>query len=85
VLRTIPSQTIGANPIGFYLGHQESVTPAGHFEVRLPKAGGTNEVPGDYLFRDHGSFGNTDGLWGILRVVEPTPPVSGGGGKGKKK
>jgi len=25
-------------------------------------------VSGDYLFRDQGSFGNTEGLWGILRV-----------------
>jgi hypothetical protein len=70
----VPSQTIGENHIGFYLGHQESVTPAGHFDVVLPSAGGTGGtggagVPGDYLFRDHGSFGNTDGLWGILRVT----------------
>jgi hypothetical protein len=64
----VPSQTIGDNPIGFYLGHQESVTPAGHFDIVLPSAG--NGVARDYLFRDHGSFGNTDGLWGILRVEE---------------
>jgi hypothetical protein len=66
----VPSQTIGENPIGFYLGHQESITPGAHYEVRLPAAGGANGVAGDYLFRDHGSFGNTDGLWGILRVEE---------------
>ena len=68
----VPSQTIGENPIGgLYLGHQESLTPAAHFDIFLPKAGGANSVPGDYLYRDHGSFGNTDGLWGILRVGGP--------------
>jgi hypothetical protein len=79
----VPSQTIGDNPIGFYLGGQESVQPSGHFDIVLPSAGGANAVPGDYLFRDHGSFGNTDGLWGIFRVEAPAPLSSGG--KGKKK
>jgi hypothetical protein len=64
----VPSQTIGNNPDAMYLGHQESVTPAAHFDIVLPSAGGTGGE-GDYLFRDHGSFGNTDGLWGILRVA----------------
>jgi hypothetical protein len=31
-------------------------------------AGGANQVPGDYLFRDQASFGNLQGLGGILRV-----------------
>jgi hypothetical protein len=78
VAGTVPSQTIGNNTNGMYLGHQESVTPAAHFDIVLPSAGGSNGVIGDYLFRDHGSFGNTDGLWGILRVAaapEPGAPV----------
>jgi hypothetical protein len=69
------STNIGVNPIGSYTGAQESVVPTGHFEVVLPGdgiahggAGGVNKVGGDYLFRDQGSFGNTEGLWGILRV-----------------
>jgi hypothetical protein len=62
------SQTIGFNPIGFYLGGQESVTPYAHFDVVLDNAGGENGVTGDYLFRDQASFGNTDGIWGIMRV-----------------
>jgi hypothetical protein len=69
----VPSQTIGDNSDAMYLGHQESVTPAAHFDIVLPSAGGTNGVLGDYLFRDHGSFGNTDGLWGILRVAATLP------------
>jgi len=92
------SRAIGVNPIGMYLGAQESVLPAGHFTVVLPGAGspnggagGVGQVTGDYLFRDQGSFGNTQGLWGILRVA-PTGESTGGtiggstgGGKGKKK
>jgi hypothetical protein len=69
------SRAIGVNPIGMYLGAQESVLPTAHFDVILPGsgsaiggAGGVGRVPGDYLFRDQGSFGNTSGLWGILRV-----------------
>jgi hypothetical protein len=72
----IGSRAIGVNPIGMYLGSQESVLPAAHFDIVLPGAGlgptggagGVNQVAGDYLFRDQGSFGNTMGLWGILRV-----------------
>ncbi|MBF8257882.1 MAG: hypothetical protein HW377_256, partial [Actinobacteria bacterium] len=70
------SHAIGVNPIGMYLGAQESVLPGAHFDIVLPGAGlgptggagGVGQVPGDYLFRDQGSFGNTEGLWGILRV-----------------
>ena len=72
----IGSRAIGVNPIGKYLGAQESILPAAHFDIVLPGdglgptggAGGVHKVPGDYLFRDQGSFGNTQGLWGILRV-----------------
>jgi hypothetical protein len=39
-----------------------------HFELLLPSAGGSNAIPGDYLFRDVGSFGNTGGVWNLLRV-----------------
>ncbi len=66
----VPSQTIGDNPIGMYLGHQESVTPGAHFDVVLMNgAGGAANIDGDFLFHDQGSFGLTSGLWGILRVV----------------
>jgi hypothetical protein len=64
----VGSTTIGLNPIGFYMGGQESIWPANHYDVVLPSAGGGNSVTGDYLFRDVASFGNASGLWGILRV-----------------
>jgi hypothetical protein len=70
------SRAIGVNPIGKYLGGQESILPGAHFDIVLPGAGlgptggagGVGKVPGDYLFRTQDSFGNTEGLWGILRV-----------------
>ena len=62
------SRDIGQSPISFYLGAQEQVTPYAHFDLVLPSAGGTGAIPGDYLFRDVGSFGNLGGLWNIVRV-----------------
>jgi hypothetical protein len=71
----VGSTHIGVNPIGMYLGAQDSVLPGSHYDIVLPGdgiahggAGGAGKVPGDYLFRDQGAFGNTQGLWGILRV-----------------
>ena len=69
----VGSRSIGDNPMGFAQGAQESITPLSHFTYRFPSAGGANKVPGDYLFRDNGSFGNASGLWGILRV-DPAAP-----------
>ena len=67
-LDSVASRAIGTNPMGMWLGGQESVQPLAHFEVRLPSAGGAGAIPGDYLFVDQASFGRTSGLWGILRV-----------------
>ncbi|MBI5905087.1 MAG: hypothetical protein HZB86_06000 [Deltaproteobacteria bacterium] len=64
----VGSRAIGNNPQGFAQGGQESWTPMSHFDIVLPSAGGGNDRPGDYLFRDQASFGSASGLWGILRV-----------------
>jgi hypothetical protein len=72
----VGSQAIGDNPIGISLGHQESLNGSTHFEVRLPSAGGTNAVPGDYLIRDQSSFGNLSGLWSIMRVESAPAAVA---------
>jgi len=64
----VGSRNIGVSPYDFYEGANESNTPAAHFTWQMPSAGGGNAVPGDYLFRDNGGFGNTSGVWGILRV-----------------
>ncbi len=64
----VGSVRIGANPMAMYLGGQENVLPAAHWSFVFPSAGGVNAIPGDYLYRDVGSFGNLSGFWGILRV-----------------
>jgi len=65
---TLGSRAIGESPLSFYLGAQDQVVPMAHFELFLPSAGGSSAVPGDYLFRDVGSFGVTGGVWSLLRV-----------------
>jgi len=70
----VASQALGLNPIAFYRNGQEGLLPYTHYEILLPSAGGINAVPGDYLFRDYESLGNTDGQWGILRVQRGTWP-----------
>jgi hypothetical protein len=67
---SVGSRDIGQSPISFYLGAQDQVIPYSHFDLVLPSAGGTGQIPGDYLFRDVGSFGNLGGLWNIVRVTE---------------
>ncbi len=67
----VGSRAIGPNPLSMYLGGQDSVLPAGHFDIVASSAGGQNGVTGDYLYKDQASFGNLGGLWGVLRVRKP--------------
>jgi hypothetical protein len=64
----VGSKNLGHNPVGFGQGGIDAWFPGAHYEVVAPSAGGTNAIPGDYLFRDHMGLGNAQGLWGILRV-----------------
>ncbi|MCK9988263.1 MAG: manganese oxidase [Azoarcus sp.] len=64
----VGSTRILFNPLGMFLGGQESILPAAHFTFNLASAGGANAVPGDYLYRDFESLGNLGGRWGIVRV-----------------
>ena len=50
------------------MGGQESVTPMAHFDLVFPRAGGDKKIAGDYLLRDHGGFGVTNGVWSVIRV-----------------
>ncbi len=60
----------------WWVGSQEGIGAGSHFDFVPRKTGGKFAVTGDYLFRDIGSFGNYQGLWGILRFEMP-PPVVG--------
>ncbi|HLM56955.1 MAG TPA: hypothetical protein VK422_12630, partial [Pyrinomonadaceae bacterium] len=65
------STVLGQNPLSEWKGSQYGVGPGSHFDV-LPKygAGGKFARPGDYLYRDQGSFPFDGGLWGIFRVEQ---------------
>jgi hypothetical protein len=63
----------GHNDVSQWVGSQEGFGPTSHFDYLIPGAGGRTglgggSTTGDYLFRDQGSFGNFNGLWGLLRV-----------------
>ncbi len=60
----------------WWVGSQEGIGAGSHHDFVPRKTGGKFAVTGDYLFRDIGSFGNYQGLWGILRFELP-PPVVG--------
>jgi hypothetical protein len=63
------SQRLGSNPLSEWKGTQGGHGPSNHFDVLLKNgAGGIFRVTGDYLYRDHGSFGFDGGMWGIFRV-----------------
>jgi hypothetical protein len=64
----VGSTRIGFNPLGMFLGGQESVLAGSHFTFNMASAGGANAIPGDYLYWDQQSFGNLFGRWGIVRV-----------------
>jgi len=64
----VGSRAIGDSKLSFHLGAQDQVIPGAHFELFLQSAGGSDAVPGDYLFRDIGGFGVTGGVWSLLRV-----------------
>ena len=65
-----PSKCIGENALAMYLGGQESLTPMAHFDLIFPRAGGKHGVKEDYLWRDHGGFGITNGLWALIRIED---------------
>jgi len=65
---SIPSQALGLNPLGKYMGGEEGMGHVyGHWPI-LFQAGGTGAVAGDYLFRDYTPSGNRNGMFGILRA-----------------
>jgi hypothetical protein len=67
---TVPSQSIGDNPVSEVFGAQAGHGPSNHFDMILSGgAGGEYGVQGDYLFRDQASIHFDAGVWGILRVT----------------
>jgi hypothetical protein len=80
----VPSNALGLNKQAKYMGGEEGM---GHVFAHWPilfDAGGTDAVPGDYLYRDYAPNGNRNGMFGILRVTGGTAanmadqPAAGG-------
>lgn len=62
------------NSLSEIIGTQEGHGPTGHWDIiPLHGAGGSFGIAGDYLYRDHASFGLDSGLWGVFRVLGGQP------------
>ncbi|MEN3334315.1 MAG: manganese oxidase [Blastocatellia bacterium] len=77
------STGIGSNPLSQWIGSIDNFGSTTHFDVLLDKAGGENQVPGDYLYTVFVPSKAQYGLWGVFRVrttdgyvVTGKPPIS---------
>jgi hypothetical protein len=64
----VPSNALGFNQQGKWMGSQEGMGHAFGYWPILIDAGGTDRVPGDYLYRDYTPSGNRNGQFGVFRV-----------------
>jgi hypothetical protein len=62
------STVIGFKQDSPWHGAQWGHGPSNHFDVLIQSAGGTFQVPGDYLYRTFMSFQFDGGIWGLFRV-----------------
>jgi hypothetical protein len=74
VSKNFPSDTMGVTEAQRMMSAQDNILPPAAWNI-ITKAGGPMSVTGDYLYRDLASFGNQNGLWGLLRVEGE--PVTG--------
>ncbi|MEK7830604.1 MAG: hypothetical protein AAB401_05925, partial [Acidobacteriota bacterium] len=67
------SRQLGNNPLSQWQGTRGQHGARHKFEVLLNSAGGTNRVPGDYIYRSLvlviGGGDPSQGIWGIFRVT----------------
>ena len=71
-----PSDTMAWDETQKFKSAQDNILPPAAWNV-VTEAGGPFNIQGDYLFRDLASFGNTNGLWGLVRVEEGATPATG--------
>jgi hypothetical protein len=67
---------VDPEPTSMTIGAQGGHSARRHWNIILPKAGGSFGVVGDYLFRTQESFQFTNGMWGIFRVTPPAADPS---------
>ncbi|MGB3625648.1 MAG: hypothetical protein WA989_07465 [Henriciella sp.] len=68
-----PADVMGENEYQRFKASQDMIMPSAAWNI-MTRAGGPFAVPGDYLFKDLASFGNQNGLWGIVRVEPGAVP-----------
>ncbi len=70
------SATIGNNNLSQWMGSRDNHGSSDHFDLIIPKAGGTYGRAGDYLYTAYLPDQALLGAWGIFRVgTPPTPPL----------
>ncbi len=70
----VPSASIGSNQDSQWMGARDGFGPQNHFDLVLASAGGSNKVPGDYLYESFPTPEGSAGIWGVFRV---TPSATG--------
>lgn len=69
----MPSDVMEVLPSHKFRSAQDNIVTGNTFNI-VTHGGGARQVPGDYLYRDVASFGNLNGLWGIVRIEDEAPP-----------
>lgn len=65
----MPSDVMANTALQVFKSTLDNIVTGNSWNV-MTEAGGPRQAPGDYLYRDVGSFGHLNGLWGIFRVEE---------------
>ncbi len=63
------SKVIGKNDTSQWQGTRMGLSAADRFDIVLDSAGGTNKVPGDYLYNSFPGGDIITGMWGVMRVA----------------
>lgn len=63
------------NNLSQWIGSRDNHGSTDHFDLVIPKAGGTFNRPGDYLYTTYLPADASAGSWGIFRVGNPPNPT----------
>ena len=72
------STTIGSNNLSQWMGSRDNHGSSDHFDLIIPRAGGTHGRAGDYLYTAFLPDQALLGAWGIFRVGNPGTPAPNG-------
>jgi len=72
------STTMGDNNLSQWMGSRDNHGSSDHFDLIIPRAGGTQGRAGDYLYTAYLPDQALLGAWGIFRVGNPGTPAPNG-------